>query len=152
MKHYGRSSMQVVECPTAEDIMKRRQFLKAAGIGLVGSAVAAPAIAQPMPELKWRLTSSFPKTLDALFGGAEDVHKAIAEATNNRFKSGVRRRRDCAGATGADAVTNGTVEACHTASYYYVGKDPTLPSAVRSVRPQQPDAERPGTCSAAGWS
>ena len=25
----------------------------------------------------------------------------------------------------ADAVTNGTVEMCHTASYYYVGKDPT---------------------------
>jgi TRAP-type mannitol/chloroaromatic compound transport system substrate-binding protein len=119
--------MQVDERPTAEDIMKRRQFLKAAGIGLVGSAVAAPAIAQPMPELKWRLTSSFPKTLDALFGGAETFAKAIAEATDNRFQIQVFAAGEIVpGLQAADAVTNATVEACHTASYYYVGKDPTF--------------------------
>jgi TRAP-type mannitol/chloroaromatic compound transport system substrate-binding protein len=46
--------------------MKRRQFLKATGAGLAATAVAAPAIAQTMPETKWRLTSSFPKSLDTL--------------------------------------------------------------------------------------
>jgi TRAP-type mannitol/chloroaromatic compound transport system substrate-binding protein len=30
------------------------------------------------------------------------------------------------GLQAADAVTNGTVEMCHTAAYYYVGKDPTF--------------------------
>ena len=30
------------------------------------------------------------------------------------------------GLQAADAVTNGTVEMCHTASYYYVGKDPSF--------------------------
>jgi TRAP-type mannitol/chloroaromatic compound transport system substrate-binding protein len=46
--------------------MKRRDFLKAAGVGVATSAVAAPAIAQTMPELKWRLTASWPKSLDTL--------------------------------------------------------------------------------------
>ncbi|MEA2930421.1 MAG: hypothetical protein QOG38_2849, partial [Hyphomicrobiales bacterium] len=48
--------------------MKRRQFLQAAGVGAAATAVAAPAIAQSMPETKWRLTSSFPKSLDTIYG------------------------------------------------------------------------------------
>ncbi|MGZ3324413.1 MAG: ABC transporter substrate-binding protein, partial [Xanthobacteraceae bacterium] len=43
--------------------MKRREFLKVAGAGMAGSAVAAPAIAQSMPEIRWRLTASWPKSL-----------------------------------------------------------------------------------------
>jgi len=34
--------------------MKRRKFLQVAGAGLATTAIAAPAIAQSMPELKWR--------------------------------------------------------------------------------------------------
>ena len=67
--------------------MKRRQFLKTAGAGLAASAaVAAPAIAQSMPELKWRLTSSFPKSLDTIYGAAEVFAKMVAEATDNKFQ------------------------------------------------------------------
>ena len=47
--------------------MQRRQFLKAAGAGMAASSVAAPAIAQSMPEVKWRLTASWPKSLDMWF-------------------------------------------------------------------------------------
>src|SRR5262245_53120626 len=113
--------------------MRRRDLLKAAGVGLTASTVAAPAIAQSMPELKWRLTSSFPKSLDSLFGGAEILAKAVAEATDNRFQIQVFAAGEIVpGLQAADAVTNGTVEMCHTAAYYYVGKDPTfaLPCAV----------------------
>jgi TRAP-type mannitol/chloroaromatic compound transport system substrate-binding protein len=107
--------------------MKRREFLKAAGIGVAGSAVAAPAIAQSMPELKWRLTSSFPKSLDTLFGASERFAKAVAEATDNKFQIQVFAAGEIVPAFQAvDAVTNGTVEMCHTAAYYFLGKDMTF--------------------------
>jgi len=108
--------------------MKRRQFLKTAGAGLAASAaVAAPAIAQSMPEVKWRLTSSFPKSLDTIYGAAEVFAKAVAEATDNKFQIQVFAAGEVVpGLQAADAVTNGTVEMCHTASYYYFGKDPTF--------------------------
>jgi TRAP-type mannitol/chloroaromatic compound transport system substrate-binding protein len=106
--------------------MKRRQFLRAASAGLAATAVASPAIAQSAPELKWRLTSSFPKSLDAIFGASEFFAKAVAEATDNKFRIQVFAAGEIvSGLQAADAVINGTVEMCHTASYYYVGKDPT---------------------------
>ncbi len=107
--------------------MKRRQFLKTAGAGLAASTLAAPAIAQSAPEIKWRLTSSFPKSLDTLFGAAEVFSKAVAEATDNKFQIQVFAAGEIVpGLQAADAVTNGTVEMCQTASYYYFGKDPTF--------------------------
>src|SRR5262249_44114128 len=67
-------------------IMKRRQFLRAAGLAAAATAVAKPAIAQSMPQLKWRLTSSYPKSLDTLYGAAEAFAKAVAEASDNKFQ------------------------------------------------------------------
>ena len=56
--------------------MKRRDFIKVTGIGVAGAAsIAAPAIAQSMPELKWRMPTSWPKSLDTLHGGAEMMAK-----------------------------------------------------------------------------
>jgi TRAP-type mannitol/chloroaromatic compound transport system substrate-binding protein len=107
--------------------MKRRQFLKAAGAGLAASAVAAPAIAQSAPEIKWRLTSSFPKSLDTLYGTAEVFAKAVADATDNKFQIQVFAAGEIVpGLQALDAVSNGTVEMAQTASYYYFGKDPTF--------------------------
>src|SRR5437762_13389936 len=107
--------------------MKRREFLKAAGISAGGVALAKPALAQSAPELKWRLTSSFPKSLDTLYGAAEVFAKAVAEATDNKFQIQVFAAGEIVpGLAAADAVQNGTVEMCGTASYYYFGKDPTF--------------------------
>src|ERR1700730_2239080 len=107
--------------------MKRREFLKSAGVGAAAVAVAAPAIAQSAPELKWRLTSSFPKSLDTIYGAAEVFSKAVAEATDNKLQIQVCAAGEIVpGLSAADAVQTGTVEMCHTASYYYFGKDPTF--------------------------
>src|SRR5260370_7394907 len=107
--------------------MKRREFLKAASLGVAATAVAKPAIAQSMPELTWRLTSSFPKSLDTLFGAAEDLSRFVAEATDNRFQiQSFAAGEIVPGLQVVDAVTNNTVEMCHTAAYYFVGKDPTF--------------------------
>jgi TRAP-type mannitol/chloroaromatic compound transport system substrate-binding protein len=61
--------------------MKRRQFLKAGGFGLATAAIAKPAVAQTNPSIKWRLISSFPKSLDTLYGVSETISKYVAEAT-----------------------------------------------------------------------
>src|SRR6266513_2659306 len=107
--------------------MKRRQFLGAVSLAATASAIAKPAIAQSMPELRWRLTSSFPKSLDTLYGAAEAFAKAVAEATDNKFQIQVFAAGEIVpGLQAADAVQSGTVEMCHTASYYYFGKDPTF--------------------------
>ena len=107
--------------------MKRRQFIKAAGFGVAASAVAAPAIAQSMPTLKWRMTTSWPKSLDTLYGGAELMSKAVAEATDGKFQIQTFAGGEIVpGLQVVDAVQNGTVECGHTASYYYFGKDPTF--------------------------
>ena len=107
--------------------MKRRQFVTAAGIGLAAAAIARPAIAQSTPELNWRLASSFPKSLDTIYGACDVFANAVAEATDNRFRIQTFPAGEIVpGLQAADAVSNGTVEMCHTASYYYVGKDPTF--------------------------
>src|SRR6516164_7575952 len=107
--------------------MKRRDVLKAAVAGLAATAVGKPAIAQSLPEIKWRLTSSFPKSLDTLYGGAEVFVKYVAEMTDNKFQIQVFAAGEIApGLQALDATSNGTVEMSHTVSYYYVGKDPTF--------------------------
>ena len=104
--------------------MKRRQFLKAAGVGVAASAIAAPAVAQSMPEVKWRLTASWPKSLDTLYGGCEYFAKRMAEITDNRFQIQVFAAGEIVpGLQVLDAVQNGTVEMGNTALYYYWGKD-----------------------------
>jgi TRAP-type mannitol/chloroaromatic compound transport system substrate-binding protein len=89
--------------------------------------MAAPAIAQSSPEIRWRLTASWPKSLDALYGGAEHFARHVAAATGNKFQIQVFAAGDIVpGLQATDAVSSGTVELAHTAPYYMWSKDPTF--------------------------
>src|SRR5437667_10269347 len=125
--------------------MKRREFLKTASAGLAAStAVAAPAIAQSMPELKWRCTTSWPKSLDVPFSASETISKYVAEATDNKFQIQAFAGGEIVPALQAlDAVSNAPVEMCHTAAYYFIGKDPTFAlycSVPFGLNSRQPNA------------
>ncbi|MFO1412474.1 MAG: TRAP transporter substrate-binding protein [Burkholderiales bacterium] len=107
--------------------MERRSFLKHGGMAGILAAGAAPAFAQGTGEVKWRLTSSFPKSLDTIYGAAEVIAKRVASSTGGKFQIQVFAAGEIVpGLQAADAVQNGTVECCHTAPYYYFGKDPTF--------------------------
>jgi TRAP-type mannitol/chloroaromatic compound transport system substrate-binding protein len=101
--------------------MDRRSFIKKAGLGGVGAAaataLAAPAIAQSSPKVTWRLTSSFPKSLDTIFGAAETMAKFVKEATDGNFDIQVFAAGEIVpGLQAMDAAAAGTVEMAHTAS------------------------------------
>jgi TRAP-type mannitol/chloroaromatic compound transport system substrate-binding protein len=109
-----------------EDLMKRRNILKA-GLALGGAALATPAIAQTAPTIRWRLTSSFPKSLDTIYGGGEMFAERVSKLTDGKFNIRVFAAGDIVPAFQAlDAVQQGTVELAHTATYYFVGKDLTF--------------------------
>ena len=108
--------------------MDRRSLLTGAGLAAGSAAVlAAPAIAQSMPEVRWRLASSYPKILDTLYGAGAQIAKRVAAATDNKFQLQVFAAGEIVGGLQVlDAVQNGTVECGYTLSSYYVGKDPTF--------------------------
>jgi TRAP-type mannitol/chloroaromatic compound transport system substrate-binding protein len=107
--------------------MKRREFLKVGGVALAANAVAAPAIAQSNPEVRWRLAASWPKALDTLYGGCEYFCKRVAEVTDNKFQiQSFAAGEIVPGLQVLDAVSNGTVEMGNTALYYYWGKNPAF--------------------------
>ncbi|PWR22953.1 TRAP transporter substrate-binding protein [Zavarzinia aquatilis] len=106
--------------------MKRREFLTGAAAATVAAgAVAGSARAEGNPEVKWRLTSGFPKSLDTIYGAAEVFSKYVSDATEGKFQIQVFAAGEIVGTfQAADAVKQGTVEMSHTAGYYYVGMDP----------------------------
>ena len=106
--------------------MQRRQFF-AAGLAGASGIVAAPAIAQSNPEITWRLASSFPSYLDALYGGAETFARAVAEMTDNRFRIETHPAGEIVPALEVfDAVGKGTIDCAHTAMHYHWGIEPAL--------------------------
>src|SRR5258708_27200401 len=126
--------------------MKRRDFLKVSATGAAAAAaVASPAIAQSSPEIKWRLTSSFPKSLDTIYGGAEQFSKFVSDMTDGKFLIQVFAAGEIVpGLQALDATSNGTVEMSHTVSYYYVGKDPTF--AIDASVPFGLNARQQNSC------
>lgn len=102
--------------------MKRRDVLKGAGLGLVTGAMSV-AQAADLPTVRWRLASSFPKSLDILYGAADQVAERVSRLTQGKFQIRTFAAGEIVpGLKVFDAVQDGTTECGHTVSYYYVGK------------------------------
>src|SRR5690606_9769400 len=109
------------------DHMERRTLLKTGALAAAATSIAMPAIAQSMPEVKWRLTSSFPKQLDTIFGTAQQLATSMSDATDGRFQVQTFSAGETVpGLQALDAVSSGTVECAHTPTYFYFGKEPAF--------------------------
>lgn len=103
--------------------MDRRSVIKNAGIAGVLAAGVAPAV-HAQATVRWRLASSFPKSLDTIFGAAEVFSAKVKAMSGGKFEVSVHPGGELMPAFGVvDGVQNGTVECAHTAPYYFFGKN-----------------------------
>ena len=111
--------------------LSRRSLLKKAGAGLAagvgiaaGMGMAAPAIVHAQPTIRWRLASSFPRSLDTLFGCCTEFAAMVSALSGGKFTISAHPAGELVPAFGVvDAVQNNTVECCSTTPYYFFGKD-----------------------------
>jgi TRAP-type mannitol/chloroaromatic compound transport system substrate-binding protein len=104
--------------------MERRNFVRQAGLAGVLAAGAAPAIVHAQTTIRWRMASSFPKSLDTIFGASEVFAKKVGELSGGKFQITAHAAGELMPAFGVvDGVQAGTVEIAHTAPYYFFGKD-----------------------------
>ena len=106
--------------------MDRRSLIKNTGIAGVLAAGIAPAV-HAQAAVRWRLASSFPKSLDTIYGGAEVFSKAVKEMTGGKFEISVHAAGELMPPFGVvDGVQQGSVEMAHTVPYYFYGKNPAF--------------------------
>ena len=119
--------------------MKRRKVLNTAAIGLGSAALAACAGRQPqgsatsadLPNVRWRMATSWPASLDILYGGATTIADRLRELSGGRFDITPYAGGELVpGNQVLDGVQSGAVECGHTSSYYYTGKNPALAFAT----------------------
>lgn len=114
--------------------LDRRKFLSTGALAGVAAGLAAPAVAQSQPEVRWRLTSGFPNNLDTIYGGAVVMAEAVKAMTGGKFQIQVFQAGELVpGPQAIDAVQSNTVEMAHTCGYYFTGKNPTF--AIGSAIP-----------------
>jgi TRAP-type mannitol/chloroaromatic compound transport system substrate-binding protein len=122
--------------------MKRRDFLKKAGLGAAAAAAgitglaacakeeekpkeaAAPAVVTKK-TYKWKMTSTWPPALPVLQEGADRIAKRIKEMSDGRLEIEVFAGGELAPPLETfQAVADGTVECGTGAAYYWAGKEP----------------------------
>jgi TRAP-type mannitol/chloroaromatic compound transport system substrate-binding protein len=80
-----------------------------------------------LPTIEWQMATSWPVSLDTLFGGAKLFADRVAAMTGGKFKITARAAGELApGLEVLNVVSQGAVPCGHTASYYYVGKSPVM--------------------------
>lgn len=109
--------------------MNRRHLLvaSAAAGAAAATVIAAPSVAQSLPQVRWRMPTSFPKSLDTVHGAAETIAKRVEALTEGKFQIRVFAAGEIVPPLQVlDIVQNETVECGYTAGFYYIGKNPAL--------------------------
>ncbi|MBP0031125.1 TRAP transporter substrate-binding protein [Roseofilum sp. Guam] len=121
--------------------MKRRKLLAYTTTGAATTLALAACSAQTttsqntrtsptnsaLPNIRWKMATSWPTSLDTLYGSAKMVADKVESMTDGRFVIEVFAGGEIVpGLQVLDAVQAGTVECGHSASYYYIGKNPAL--------------------------
>ncbi|MGD2061019.1 MAG: TRAP transporter substrate-binding protein DctP [Acidimicrobiia bacterium] len=119
------------------NMMERRQFLKLASMGALGAAALAAcssgdadvdeaAADDSLPELEWEIATSWPTSLDTIFGGAQTFAERVSAMTGGKFMMTAQPGGEVVPALEIlQNVQTNSIDAGHTASYYYTGLDPT---------------------------
>jgi len=103
--------------------MDRRSMIRNAGIAGVLTSGIAPVV-HAQTAVRWRLASSFPKSLDTIFGSAEMMSRTVRALSGGRFEISVHAAGELMPPFSVvDGVQNNTVEMAQTAPYYFTGKD-----------------------------
>ena len=98
---------------------------------------------RPLPEIRWRLTSSFPKAARHDLRHRPDLRQLHGRGDRQQVPDPDLRRRASSSAAFRRSMPCRTARssARHTPTYFYIGKDPTLGLRHRpAVRPQCPPA------------
>jgi len=104
--------------------MDRRSLIKNAGIAGVLAAGVAPAVVNAQAAVRWRLSSSFPKALDTIYGAAEVFASKVKAMSGGKFEISTHAGGEITPPFGVvDAVQQGSIEMAHTAPYYFFGKN-----------------------------
>jgi len=104
--------------------MKRRDFIKKAGVGVIAStSVAAPAIVHADQIIKWKMVTTWPKNFPVLGTGANELARIIGQMSGGRIKVKVYGAKELIPAFEVfDAVSRGTAQMGHGSAYYWKGK------------------------------
>lgn len=128
--------------------MERRELLKVTALG-AASATAAAIVSScnspsptasttstsassattdsALPTIEWQMATSWPVSLDTIFGGAQTLADRVSAMTGGKFKITPRAAGELAPPLEVlNVVSQGAVPCGHTASYYYVGKSPIM--------------------------
>lgn len=117
--------------------MRRRDFVKQTSLAVTAGGVLSACTSKPDVDgspavqtgksVTWRLASSYPRSLDTIWGASDLFSKTVDELSGGKFQIVCYPAGELVpGLQVFDAVQQGTVEVGHTASYYFIGKSPAL--------------------------
>lgn len=109
--------------------MKRRDFLKGASAVTAGASIAAtvPAVAQEKKVYQWKMVTTWPKNFPGVGTTANFLAKKIEQMSDGQIVIKVYGAGELVPAMEClDAVSTGTAEIAHGASYYWKGKAPAV--------------------------